>query len=135
MGINLFDNTFNAIEKNLDLRMRRHTVLSSNIANNETPNYKARELDFAGELQRALGNNPSELKRTDSKHMDVGAFTQAHVILDQTSPVGADGNNVDLDIAMGKLATNGKAYSSAADYLNMKLRLIRFAASGGRGGI
>lgn len=135
MGINLFDNTFNAIERNMDLRLRRHTVLSSNVANNETPNYKARELDFAGDLQRALKKNPSELQRTNSKHLDISSHTQAHIIVDETTPVGPDGNNVDLDIAMGKLAGNGRSYTAASNYLNMKLRLIRFAASGGRGGI
>ncbi|MCB0359639.1 MAG: flagellar basal body rod protein FlgB [Bdellovibrionales bacterium] len=135
MSVKLFDTTFGLLERAMDLRLRRHQVLSSNVANAETPNFRARELDFAGELRRMIGEDGKGLMKTDPKHMDLGGQNSAHVVLDNTAPMGADGNNVDLDLAMGKLSDNSQAYESAGEYMTMKLRMIRLAASGGRGGV
>lgn len=131
--MDLFDKTFSAIEKKLDLHLKRHAVLSSNVANADTPNYIAREVDFAGELKRALGTAEEPLAKTDARHIDVSGSQQAHVVLDHSGAVGADGNNVDLDLAMGKLASNARKYNHAANLLSMKLMIIRMAARG-RGG-
>ena len=129
----LFDSTFSAINKALDLRFKRHSTLASNMANASTPNYRAREVNFAGELERVLHGNAGELKKTDPKHMDLASHGQSFVTYDTTGAIGADGNNVDLDITMGKLSTNSRAYSNAATLLSMKLRMLR-AASRMRGG-
>ena len=129
----LFDNTFDAIEKKMDLHLRRHAVLSSNLANADTPNYTARDVDFAGELQKALGHSEEPLKKTDPRHMDLSASSGAHVVLDNTMPVGADGNNVDLDKTVGRISANARGYTGAATLLQMKLRILRMAARG-RGG-
>ncbi|MCB0345910.1 MAG: flagellar basal body rod protein FlgB [Bdellovibrionales bacterium] len=132
----IFDSTFSMIERAMDLRTRRHAVLASDIANSETPGYRAREVDFAGELNRMMTNGTqSEVAQTNPKHMDLSLNEASHIVFDDTGAVGGDGNNVDLDIALGKISDNGRRYSAATNYLNMKLRLIRFAASGGRGGV
>lgn len=126
----LFDKTFNAIGKKLDLHLRRHAVLSSNVANSETPNFRARELDFAGEMKRVLQMENSEVQKTSSMHMDIGGNEGSHIVLDNTAAVGADGNNVDLDLSMGKMNANARAYTEAATLIEMKLRLLRMAAQG-----
>ncbi len=130
----LFDKTFDAIEKKLDLTLQRHSVLSSNVANADTPNYTARELNFAGELRKALGDAPENVTKTHPQHMDISSSTGSHIVLDHSGARGADGNNVDLDIAMGKLSSNAAKYRGAAELLSMKVRILRMAARG-RGGI
>lgn len=130
----LFDTTFNAIEKKLDLSLRRHTVLSGNIANNETPNYRAREFSFANEVEKALGSHQEDLNKTNPKHMETSSLSGSKVFIDNSMAVGADGNNVDLDIEMGKLSSNSREYSGALNLLSVKLRMLRSAAMGGRGG-
>lgn len=130
----LFDNSFVALEKSLDLRFRRHSALASNIANAETPNYKARELDFAGELERAIGRDNEGLIKTNPSHMDLSSSEGAHIVYDNSMPVGADGNNVDLDISMNRLADNSRGYMSAVSLLTVKLRLLRSVARGSSGG-
>ena len=130
----LFDTTFSAVEKALDLRTKRHMLLSSNVANSETPNYRSRELDFAGELQKALDQNPSPVEKTNPMHLDIGSSQAERIVLDNSGAMGADGNNVDLDIAMGKLSSNVRAYNDAVGYLAMKLRLLRGAITGAAGG-
>jgi len=131
MELKIFDKTFGALERRMDLALKRHTVLSSNVANAETPNYRAREVDFAGALKQALGANSSDpLEKTNPKHMSVGGSGQEFITFDNTGAVGADGNNVDLDITMGKLSRNSATYEHSVSLLQMKLRLLRMAARG-----
>lgn len=129
----IFDKTFDAIARAMDLRYDRHKILAGNVANSETPNYRGRELDFSGELERLIGSGDDQLKKTNALHMDIGGNNSAHIVLDQTSQVGPDGNNVDLDVALGKMSANVSAYNAAAQYMTMKLRILRTTASG-RGG-
>lgn len=130
----LFDTTFNALNKALDMRYKRHLVLSSNVANTETPNYQAREVNFAGELQRAMHGPDATLTKTNAMHMDLSSSEGAHVVIDQRAPIGADGNTVDLDVQMGKLSSNARSYTNDAELLSIKLRLLRQATSA-RGGV
>lgn len=121
----LFDSTFLGLEKSLDVRFKRHVLLTSNVANSETPNYRARELDFAGSLEKAMGEDQSALVKTDPKHMDVGMSQGEHIVYDNSAPMGSDGNNVDLDITMGKVSANARAYENSVNLLSQKLRIIR----------
>ena len=65
----LFDTPCDVLQLSMELHLKRHAVLTSNIANNETPNYRARELDFSGELKRALGTETSTLQKTNPQHL------------------------------------------------------------------
>ena len=126
----LFNNTFDLIEKAMDMQIRRHSVLSSNVVNSETPSFTAKDLDFSGELQRALAPQTEDLTKTSALHMDLPGANSAHAVPDYTGAMGADGNNVDLDIEMGKIADNSRAYSNAASWLGVQLRLLKTAARG-----
>jgi flagellar basal-body rod protein FlgB len=130
----LFDSTLTAIEKKLDLSIKRHAVLSSNVANQETPNYVAREYSFSDEVQKAMGQVEDDFKKTSSKHLDLQSSSGAHVRLDKSMTFGADGNNVDLDIEMGKISANSRDYSNSLNLLTVKLKMLKAATSGGRGG-
>lgn len=133
--MDLFDKSFLGLEKAMDVRYKRHLTLAGNVANNDTPNYRAREVDFAGELKRAFDDDKSDaMKKTHTGHMDVGGENTSHLIYDNVGAVGADGNNVDLDIQMGKLGTNASAYQGAATLLQMKLRILRLVSRGQGGG-
>ena len=118
------------MQKRLDLNFKRHAILTSNIANSETPGFKARELNFAGELENALGESSSSLKITNTKHMDISDNSGNHIVFDNSGRVKADGNNVDIDIALGKVSRNASEYDNAVNLLNMKLRMLRMAAMG-----
>lgn len=133
MGMTIFDKTMDALAKNMELAYRRHTVLATNVANAETPNYRAREFDFNGELQKALSKDDSPVMKTNPLHMDVGEPGRSHVIYDNAGTVGADGNNVDMDVEMGKLTSNSGRYDSAVTMLQLKLQMLQLA-SRSRGG-
>jgi flagellar basal-body rod protein FlgB len=123
----IFGPTLSGMEKALDLRFERHALLASNAANSETPGYKARELDFAGQLQKAFGDTTltSPVIKTDSRHMDLSLTEKEHIVFDNTSEAGADGNNVDLDINMGKISANARSYESAAGLISQQFKFIK----------
>ncbi|MCC6933489.1 MAG: flagellar basal body rod protein FlgB [Deltaproteobacteria bacterium] len=129
--MNLFgDAGFKVLERSLDLRIKRHALLTSNVANSETPGFKARELDFAGELEKAVGKQNESLAKTNPGHQDLASLQASHIVFDNSGAVGNDGNNVDLDINVGKLSSNAAGYNHAVNLLTMKLRILRDAASG-----
>ena len=135
MELKIFDRSFDALERKMDVAMKRHLVLSSNIANAETPNYRAREVDFAGALKQALGDNTGNAVSTTNKsHFGMNGSGMDHVIFDNTAAMGADGNNVDLDLAMGKASNNARLYENSVNLLQMKLRLLRMATTAQPGG-
>ncbi len=129
----IFDNTMHGLERSMDLRFKRHAVLVSDAANSETPKFHARELDFAGQLEKALNKNPTnEVALTNPKHMDLSSLAGEHIVFDNSGAMGADGNNVDLDITMGKISDNAGAYHSAAGLISQKFRFMKqFIRRGG----
>ena len=123
----LFDNTVPALQKAMDLTWRRNEALVSNIANIETPMYRATDLDFGGELDRAFKMNNMQLKMTHSKHVDVGGPKGAHLVADLSGATRGDGTNVDIDIQMGKMVVNRGKYSASAALVRKKLHMLRMA--------
>ena len=129
----IFDKTIDVLQRSMDLSAKRHALISSNVANSETPGYRSRELDFGGELTRMI-QSQSEIVKTNPMHMDLAeSDSQAHTVYDQVGAVGADGNNVDMDIEVGKMSENMRRYDSAANYIGLKLRMLKEAARGPQG--
>ena len=123
----IYDKTFPGLEKALDLQWRRNEAITSNIANAETPGYRATDLNFAGELERAFGKSTSALTATNPKHMDINGEGEAHLVADFKGATKPDGNNVDVDIEMGRLAQNSGKYSITANLLRKKLQDLKEA--------
>ena len=130
----LFDKTISGLEKSLDLRLRRNQALTSNVANAETPGYRAVDLNFATELERAFGEkDTSAVKKGSTKHLDTLSTSGSHLIPDQAGATRSDGNNVDIDLQMGKLAFNAGQYSTDAMLMRRKFMFLKNAIrEGGR---
>lgn len=123
------DRTMPGVSKALDLTWRRNEAIVSNIANAETPQYRASDLNFSGELERAFGksNQALPLSQTNAKHINIGESSGAHLSADYSGVTKADGNNVDIDIQMGRLAYNSGRYSMAANTIRKQLSLLKNA--------
>ena len=128
----LFDKTMKGLERTMDLTWKRNEAISSNIANAETPGYRASDLDFAGELDKAFGQDASPMTKTDNRHMDVGGAGNSHLIADLSGATKADGNNVDIDIQMGQLDYNRTNYVRSTDFMRRKMRLLVNAIRSGQ---
>ncbi|NLF24923.1 MAG: flagellar basal body rod protein FlgB [Deltaproteobacteria bacterium] len=115
------------LTKALDLQMKRHEAIASNISNAETPQYRAVDVTFAGELKKAYGQSSGELVKTNGKHMELSENDSSHLVPDYSGATRADGNNVDIDIQMAKLADTGIKYSIAANLVRRKMQSVRDA--------
>jgi flagellar basal-body rod protein FlgB len=89
--------------------------------------YRASDLNFAGELQRAFEVPREGVLKTDSKHLDVSDNSEAFLMPDYSGATRADGNNVDIDIQMARLNQNTGDYSIATNLMRKKLTLLNSA--------
>lgn len=131
------DKTLKALATSLNFRQMRQELLSSNIANAETPGYKAKRLDFEEALARALDVDGNESMLTsDERHFDVGSGgfnnLQPDIYDDPNGVVSDDGNTVDRDAEMAKMAENKIMFDASVQLLNKKLGLLKYAVSSER---
>lgn len=125
---NIMDPSVHGLHKNLDIRKKRAEAILSNIANAETPGYKASDVNFGGELERAFQRQAGTLRKTNGKHMDISAQNgSSHLVADNSGATRADGNNVDIDLQMAKLTSNSGKYSGSASMVRKKLNMLRQA--------
>jgi flagellar basal-body rod protein FlgB len=122
--------TVDRLAVGLDYHQARHAVLTANLANVDTPQYRARDLertDFEGALDIAM-------TATDASHIGVGrAGLQAKVIVDETTPADADGNAVSLDKETVKITANSVRYETISTLVQSQLAMMAYAATDGRG--
>lgn len=125
----LFDRTMTGLSRTMDLTWQRNKAISSNIANAETPQYRAIDVSFGNELEKAFTeNNGPTPSRTDPRHLDVdGTNRDSKVMKDLSGSTKPDGNNVDIDLQMGRLAHNSGEYANAARLIKRQIGLIRTA--------
>jgi len=107
------------VQNALNLRARRHEILAGNIANSDTPNYKARDLDFAAALKSAMGaeGGPLKLARTHGGHLDASGSATAGGQVKYRSSVqpSLDGNTVDPDVERAHFTENSLHYQFLLD--------------------
>jgi flagellar basal-body rod protein FlgB len=132
----LFDKTTRALGASLNLRQLRQNVISSNIANAETPGYQAKKLDFEDALARALDlEGQGQLAGLTGEHYATGpgalARVKADVYENPDAEVNNDGNTVNMDREMASLAENSIAYKAAISLINKKMAALKYAASDG----
>jgi len=132
----IFSQTISLLEKSLDMRSVNQRVLASNIANMDTPNYKAVELDVAEEMNRKKESNPGiSLVRTHVNHFPVKNMPINNVKLKAARApdfsLRGDGNTVDIDRTMGKLAKNTLLFNAATQLISNKFKGLKNAIKGG----
>lgn len=125
------DKTIKALAASLNFRQLRQEVIASNIANAETPGYKSKRVEFEAALARALDiDGKMEMNSADPRHFDVGngGFDnlEPEVFEDPNGIVTADGNTVDRDKEMARMAENKILYDAAVQLLNKKLGLKKY---------
>lgn len=125
-GMTIFDRTIRLLERSLDLRSARQRVIASNLANEETPGYRASELTFMDQLQSAhKGRLPIVMAATHSRHFGVHGPQGVQAVTGKLSEVPAgdlplDANSVNLELEMAKLSENAMQYNAAATILAKK---------------
>ncbi|WP_434511477.1 flagellar basal body rod protein FlgB [Desulfitobacterium sp. AusDCA] len=122
-----------ALEKGLDASSLRQKVLSDNVANVDTPNFKRSDVDFQTVLGSVIGDEGGDLplKVTMPQHIaETPNSGQKTVVTDQSSTFRNDGNNVDIDREMANVAENGLYYNSVTQAITSQLGLLRMVIQG-----
>jgi flagellar basal-body rod protein FlgB len=127
------DKTVQALQFTLDGLSKRVQVATNDIANAETPNFKASEVTFEGSLRNALrgtGDSPLALTLTDGAHMDPERNVGAAAVVETpllNEVLKNDNNNVDIDREMTTLAESNIMYSAMTQLTATKLSILRSA--------
>ena len=132
----LFDKTTDALGTAANMRLLRNSVTSANIANAETPGYKAQKLDFEDALSAAIDREgASKLNGDHPEHFVVGQGSvsrlKADVYDNPDVNTTNDKNTVDLEKEMATLAENTILYKAAIQMINKKLAGLRYAITEG----
>ncbi len=125
------DKALGALPDHLSLYGKRSSLLASNLANADTPGFKARDIDFERALQRA-GSNQLAMKTTHRSHLGGPASSDSDPELLYRVPTqpSLDGNTVDSQVEQAQFAENALRYQSTLTFLNGKFRGLRLAIKG-----
>jgi flagellar basal-body rod protein FlgB len=107
----------NLLERALNIRAQYHKVLSGNIANVETPNYKEKDIDFQSEIQRSSGT---------PNNVDIRESTDGDVI------GSIDGNTVNMENQIVKMTENHMLFTSLVQVISKKFSMMRYVINEGR---
>ena len=117
----------------LQFRSERSRVLASNLSNADTPNFKARDMDFKDVLARHQSAGGVGMTRTHRQHITVGE-TNGSARLQYRNPYQPtlDGNTVESEVEQANFTRNAVQYQASLMFLTGKIRGLREAIQGGR---
>ena len=131
-----FDGIVGVHPESLSVRSRRAEVLAANMANADTPGYKAQDLDFKSAMDRALNeqgvHSGTNLAVTNQKHLP-GADMRldgTRVFRESLQPDTGDGNTVDVSVERMAYMENSIDYQTTLTFLNGKISNLRRVLSG-----
>lgn len=132
--INRIDQELSFSQTALNLRAYRQELLASNIANADTPNYKARDIDFKTALNGALGKTQSSalpLSRTAEGHLSAVAANSFGAALQYRSAQqpSVDGNTVSMDVERAAFAENAIQMEATLAFVNSRFKFLSAALS------
>lgn len=141
--VNIFGgNAMKGLNLALDGLSRRQSLIANNVANGDTPNYKATDVSFEQQLTNALNGGPSpiSMSATSAGHMNLGAAGGLNGSIDNLSEtvelhdsaLRNDGNNVDMDREMARLAETGIRYDAVAGQIASRIGLMKTILSQAR---
>lgn len=130
------DNTINILQKALDASWIRNKVIANNIANADTPNYKAYRVEFEEHLKRAIDANRLPGTPSHPRHLPMDAQSldrvAPRIVRDENISIRLDGNNVNIDVETARLAENTILYQALVDQLSSKVARLRTVINEGR---
>jgi len=128
-----FDKAFGLHPQNINVRAQNAEVIASNIANADTPGYKAKGMDFKAALALAASKQQSGMSKTHEKHFDVRTEMNNGIEYRvPNQPDTGDGNTVDAQMERNLYLENSMKYQASIQFLNGKIKGLKKAISGGK---
>jgi len=127
----LFGTLTEGLGQALDLYQARHQVLAENIANSETPGYRARDIKFTDELASAL-TAPQQGTASPGDPASVQSPMHVEPSLDRDATLKPDGNSVALDVQVGRLSENAFKIQALTQILSGRYASLKRVIDGGK---
>ena len=128
MSIN-FDQALGLHPQALAMREKRIELLATNLANADTPGYKARDLDFKSILKQNLPETVS-MERTQTGHFAPQQLLESRALYRNPSQVSLDGNTVEANVEQAKYAENAVQYQASLQFVSNKFSGLMMALRG-----
>jgi flagellar basal-body rod protein FlgB len=131
-----FDSTIQGLDNAMNLRLVNQNVISSNIANADTPGYHTKKVEFEGALRQAMavdGNLPIEGDNPGHIVIQGDGPVTAAIADDMNGVESLDGNTVNRSEEMAKMVENQLLYDAAAEMLKKKLGMLKYSITEGGG--
>ncbi len=126
-----FERALGIHEQAVNVRVKRAEVLANNLANADTPGFKARDIDFRAALQNAM--NPEQglpMIKTNANHIGHGNSNDMDMLYRNPSQPSIDGNTVDTQVEMANYLKNSMDYEASFQFLNSKFKGLTNAIRG-----
>lgn len=114
---------FKILEQLIHLTNIRHGVIISNIANADTPNFKARDINF----EQILNDEIIEMKTTNPFHIKNESYSLLNKVDEGAGQQWVDRNNVELDMEVAKMTENALLFQAALRMLSTKIKMFKNA--------
>ena len=129
----LFSNTVNLIEQGLNYSSLKSKAISQNIANVDTPNYKAKSISFKSVLDEQARDIGKPSLKSDSRHYEFKKTVHNDFqTMSKNTNYNSTGNSVDMDSEMSDLATNQIYYNALIERLNGNFQTLKSVIQGGK---
>ena len=126
-----FDQAFGIHPQALTVRSERAEVLASNLANADTPGYKAKDIDFKAALENAMAGRSHKMSRTDARHFTVERrLSNEDGYRVPNQPDTGDGNTVDPQVERNLFMQNSLEYQASLQFMTSKISGLKKAIKG-----
>lgn len=126
-----FDNALGIHEHALNARVRRAEVQANNLANADTPGYKARDVNFQAMLDQAQASQGFEMTRSNEAHMGFGSSgSDSELLYRVPHQPSLDGNTVDAQQEQSRFMRNAMEYQASFQFLSSKFSGLSKAITG-----
>lgn len=129
MALNL-DSYLGIHAKALMARDQRASLLANNLANVNTPNFKAKDVDFNELLSASMAESSQQMQVTSPNHINNANDFDANVKFRPTKHNSLDGNTVDKDIETAEFSRNALNYQASLSFLDNKIKSMMVALKG-----
>lgn len=128
----MFEGIFGIHEQALMVHGQRLSVLATNLANADTPGFKARDLDFSAVLSHAAGESQLPLQTTDGAHITLsdGALPPDQLKYRIPYQESLDGNTVEMPVEQAAFSENNVRYQASLNFINLRIAEMQLAIAG-----
>ncbi len=132
--MNLFSPVISQLEHGLQASALKQKTYAANIANVDTPNFKAQRVSFQSVLENQLSSGSLATHRTDPRHISFSKSSVSGIKLEtlHTTQRQPNGNNVDIDLEMAELAKNQLWYNAMTERISGKFSTLRSVINEGK---